>query len=344
MARDADATVRPQSRVTTSLTAELIFAANLVASSADRVAFEPGWVDRQRAQMDAKALAFVSRVQGFWWPTLGVVDFLCYNGAYDDPKAFCAATAAVPIEQFVEVLFNGDLDKDQVRSLLARPEKAAELGENLCQFSGGYQASRVALFRDPEGHRAGLLALILAADTPLFRQTWADWNRAAAPSLRLIETALVGQDPFTVAESMRKKPVSGPRQFDRFVFIPSRLIAHKHIRSWGAGTYLFFIQEGGIALPGLNQGTALAEFLKVLGDPTRMDILRLLSTSPSYGKEIAASLNLTTATVSRHLDQLKAAGLVSEDRADAHNVKRLRYVPESLESQLERLKTYLLHS
>ncbi len=108
---------------------------------------------------------------------------------------------------------------------------------------------------------------------------------------------------------------------------------------------VFFLQEGGIALTGPTEvGNELAEFLKVLGDKTRMDILRLLCCGPSYGKEIAASLHLTTATVSRHLDQLKAAGVVREDRADANNVKRLRYVPESLESQIERLKAYLLHS
>lgn len=70
--------------------------------------------------------------------------------------------------------------------------------------------------------------------------------------------------------------------------------------------------------------------MKVLGDRTRLDILRLLSDGPSYGKAIAERLELTTATVSRQLDQLKEAGLVVEEKADASNVKLVHLRKEAV--------------
>lgn len=347
MARDSEATTSPQTVVTTSLTAELIFAANLaVGGGPPRPGVEPGWAEAQRALLPPETRAFLSRLAGFWWPTQGTVDFLCHNGQFHDPEAFLSDLAAWPLDQFLSVLFNGDLTPQDAAKLLETPSEAARWAPQFSRFSEGTPAAVEAVFRDPEGHRQGLIRLIRHSDTPLFREEFSRLTHEATVTIRTIERRLTVEAPLKVAESLRGKALITPRvPYQRYTFVPARLIGHHHIQSWGDGHAVFFLQEGGLSLTGPNEtGTELAEFLKVLGDNTRMDILRLLCCRPSYGKEIAASLHLTTATVSRHLDQLKAAGVVKEDRADTNNVKKLRYVPEAMEAQLERLKTYLLHS
>jgi DNA-binding MarR family transcriptional regulator len=346
MARDSDASTPPSTTVATSLTAELIFAANLAASvETSRPGIDAGWAEAQRALLPREARQFLPRLTGFWWPTLGLVDFLCYNRQFDDPEAFLAEVDKWPLDRFVSVLLNGDLTVSEAHELLGDPG-SARWQPRLSRFSQATPEALEALARDPEGHRRGLADLVLGSDTPLFRRAFASLNAEAASTIQTIERRLLVEAPLAVAESLRQKALKNSQAtYQSYTFVPSRLIGHHHIQSWGDGHALFFLQDGSTALTGPTEtGAELAEFLKVLGDRTRMDILRLLCCRPSYGKEIAASLNLTTATVSRHLDQLKAAGLVREDRADANNVKTLRYVPESLETQLERLKTYLLHS
>lgn len=64
----------------------------------------------------------------------------------------------------------------------------------------------------------------------------------------------------------------------------------------------------------------LSERLKIIGDPTRLKILKMLYMKPMYGKEIADALSLTTATVSHHLDALRQQGLINMEQ-----VKQIKY-------------------
>jgi len=50
---------------------------------------------------------------------------------------------------------------------------------------------------------------------------------------------------------------------------------------------------------------------KTLSDPSKFDILKICLDKPAYGQEIAEKLNLTSATVSHHMQQLVAMNYVS---------------------------------
>ncbi len=56
------------------------------------------------------------------------------------------------------------------------------------------------------------------------------------------------------------------------------------------------------------------ETFKALSDPVRREILVMLRDGKMTAGEIAQSFDLTGATISYHLTQLKKAGLVSEKR------------------------------
>ena len=57
-----------------------------------------------------------------------------------------------------------------------------------------------------------------------------------------------------------------------------------------------------------------AETFKALADPVRREILTMLREKRMSAGEISAAFELTGATVSYHLSQLKKAGLVYESR------------------------------
>ncbi|MGG7165170.1 ArsR/SmtB family transcription factor [Clostridium ihumii] len=56
--------------------------------------------------------------------------------------------------------------------------------------------------------------------------------------------------------------------------------------------------------------------LKILGDKSKFNIVRLLNNEQLYGSEIAQRLNLTTATVSHHMSQLLIYELVTLNKDD----------------------------
>ena len=58
----------------------------------------------------------------------------------------------------------------------------------------------------------------------------------------------------------------------------------------------------------------MSETLKAISDPVRRDILNMLKKDRKSAGEIAERFNLTGATVSYHLSQLKKADLVTESK------------------------------
>lgn len=58
----------------------------------------------------------------------------------------------------------------------------------------------------------------------------------------------------------------------------------------------------------------MSETLKAISDPARRDILEMLKKGKKSAGEIAENFNLTGATVSYHLSQLKKADLITESK------------------------------
>ena len=69
-----------------------------------------------------------------------------------------------------------------------------------------------------------------------------------------------------------------------------------------------------------------ADPFDALGDPTRREILRLLSAGDKPVHEIAASLPISRPAVSRHLRLLKDAGLVGERAVGTRRIYHLEGV------------------
>src|SRR6202163_4112096 len=83
-------------------------------------------------------------------------------------------------------------------------------------------------------------------------------------------------------------------------------------------------------LPTQNRGEpepmieAHGDPFEALGDPTRRDILRLLSSGDKPVQEIAAALPISRPAVSRHLRLLKDAGLVAEHPVGTRRIYHLQ--------------------
>src|SRR6187402_2360040 len=66
-----------------------------------------------------------------------------------------------------------------------------------------------------------------------------------------------------------------------------------------------------------------ASLLRLLGDPTRLRLLRALSAESLNVSELTAVLGVAQSGVSRHLGLLRDAGLVTEERSGVFSWYRL---------------------
>jgi DNA-binding transcriptional ArsR family regulator len=74
----------------------------------------------------------------------------------------------------------------------------------------------------------------------------------------------------------------------------------------------------------MPQGDAAGDPFDALGDPTRREILRLLSNGDKPVHEIAAALPISRPAVSRHLRLLKDAGMVAEQAKGNRRIYHLQ--------------------
>jgi ArsR family transcriptional regulator len=84
-----------------------------------------------------------------------------------------------------------------------------------------------------------------------------------------------------------------------------------------------------------------ASLLRLLGDPARLRLLRVLSAESLNVSELTAVLGLAQSGVSRHLGLLRDAGLVTEDRTGTYSWYRLSEAFASADAPLAPLRAWL---
>jgi len=126
--------------------------------------------------------------------------------------------------------------------------------------------------------------------------------------------------------------ISGGLRFDdlpkaaEFILAPSYWITPLMLRMRIDADRVLFVFGARPAndsiVPGETIPDSLVRALKVLSDPTRLRILRLVAERPMGAAELARSLRLRTPTVLHHIHGLRLSGLVRISFADAEKKHR----------------------
>ena len=82
----------------------------------------------------------------------------------------------------------------------------------------------------------------------------------------------------------------------------------------------------------LRRAVKIVDEPKILMDPVRREILRLLAIRPLTATQLAEKLGLTKSTVSHHIQVLKRAGLIriKQTRLESHGILEKYYEPTAL--------------
>lgn len=84
----------------------------------------------------------------------------------------------------------------------------------------------------------------------------------------------------------------------------------------------------------------LCNGLKLLSDPSKFEILCFIKDKKAYGQEIAAELNLSTATISHHMNTLIVLGLIDIEKVENRTYYQMN--KEAVNNLLEETKNILI--
>ncbi len=117
-------------------------------------------------------------------------------------------------------------------------------------------------------------------------------------------------------------PSAGGKEPDVLYVIPTVAAAHDsaYLMDYVGERIVDFVYAGVLCTPLKKisekpfDEKSMCKSLRLMGDGSKLSILRLTAEKPMYGIQIAEALGLTTATVSHHMAQLAEQGLVIVSR------------------------------
>jgi len=248
---------------------------------------------------------------------------------------FLAQLHALEAESFLRMFLQQDIDAREARAALA-----GTAAMEACLVNLKLEASLSPLLLDTVSFRTKLaLALQDLWANPAFSANLQELRQNGEYRQRLNAYAdgMSDRHPLSYAQELMGKPFWNIADYRVYEFLPLHYISPFRLRLMDGDTMIYVDGLKRMARDDSDRQAALFDAYKILGDSTRLKILQLLYMKPMYGKEIATVLNLTTATISHHLEALSRLGLLNMEQVRqlkyfSTNLRGLRSLQQELES------------
>jgi len=121
----------------------------------------------------------------------------------------------------------------------------------------------------------------------------------------------------------------------KYLYI-SMLIKNKYLKN-----YILIKKNNTISIKMSESARNIANFLKILSDPKRLDIIFLLKNGEMYSAQIEDATGLPQPTVSQHLKVLKNQNLITFEKRD--RIKYYRIKDKFIFKILSSIRSYLIN-
>lgn len=148
-----------------------------------------------------------------------------------------------------------------------------------------------------------------------------------------------GLEPLPLAQKLMGKTFRRISDYQAFYYIPSYFLSPHHIRLFDDHTCIIIYGCYDAQMDVLEQSQHLEKQIKALSDRNRIMILRILHQRKEYGARLANTLDLTTATISHHLEILKQADLILEEKVG--NIKYFELNHAKFSKLLKGLRSFV---
>ncbi len=244
---------------------------------------------------------------------------------FDNVELFIDTIAAMDETDFLYGFFGDELTREEILAVKSGAITIDKLKER--NPSVAYSSDAIGIiFYDTKNFRSGFLRLIDELDGDAFRKRYLSMSQAYEESLSRLKSELGIMTPLDLAQAIMGKKFRRVSDYESFYFIPSGFIHPPQIRFFNEKTNILIYNLHVHTFEEVHPAGEILDAIKAIGDRTRLEILRVLCKDMMYGKTLSDKMNLNTATISHHLNELKQAGLIDEIK-----VKHIKYYKTNIE-------------
>lgn len=255
------------------------------------------------------------RLQG-----LELFEFVIKERAFDDVVLLVQRIKKYDDISFIYTLLGEVLDHNQVREIMSDREKLLQLAEEKPVLFNDNTKGFEQLFYNTRQFKNGIVNLVKEMNNSTLRNKIDSLREDYSKQEEKVKAKLAEKAPMEVTHEIAQRKFKRVLDFKEFFFIPSYFISPHKIRVYcnEAQMIVFELEQRESTSDQIGDG--VSQVFKIISDRTRLEILRSIIKEPTYGKLLAERMNLTTATISHHIDVLKSINLVSEKR-----IKNIKY-------------------
>jgi DNA-binding transcriptional ArsR family regulator len=215
--------------------------------------------------------------------------------------------------KFLYYFWGEDVPLETVNKLWEKPEMIWELERNYYWQTDEVRALYQQWLPQLQRFIDDLAELLLnISNSTVFQAMWQERKPLMEASIQKLQQ--LSMPSLSLAQYVMGKTFKRTSLYKMYYFIPSYCMTPARIRIFNESVCMVIYGCANALSDERESSEELAVRLKALADPNRLLILRLLSIKKEYGAKLAEYIGLTTATISHHLDILKKAGLVKEEK------------------------------
>ncbi len=314
---------------------ELICAVHLL-TDATHHQFELKWAEEMHSKLDTQDKEALEIIKLFPAGGIELLNFVLDSGELEDINAFLTHIQNSDVLDFYYYILNEEIEKSKISKAFVEVKERYKIQEKIKWLIDDNQL--MDFFQNHEYIKEKTIHLLNTIVKSGFQQKLESIKDKADIGIEYINNYL-GKDTIDgILEKISGKPRKFFAGFREYNIIPSYFVSPRFIRVF-SGDKLYVVFDSRITRD--KKQAIIDEIfntIKVIDDKSRLEILKILINNKSYGKAIAYVVGISTPTVSHHLDILKQAGFVREEKV--RNIKYFYADKEKLKKVIEDLNKY----
>lgn len=327
--------VTPEIKTFYSPVIEMVCAIHILTDPAHHQ-FEIKWAEDLLSKLNEEERHSLDIIKKFPAGGIELLNFVLDSGELESIDSFIEYIKGTDLLDFYFYILNEQIEKAKIQRAFNDSKERYKIQEKIKWIIE--DESLMVFFDDPEDIKNNTVKIFQAIQEKGFIEKLCAVKEKMQEGIKYVNLFL-GKDNIEVIlekiSGRQKKSFLGYKEYN---IIPSYFVSPRFIRVY-SGDKLFVVFDCRVTRDKKEALLdELSNILKVIDDKSRMEILRILVNNKSYGKALSDIVGISTPTVSHHLEILKQAGFVKEEKI--RNIKYFTADKERLKKVIEDINKY----
>ncbi|WP_010098791.1 ArsR/SmtB family transcription factor [Ornithinibacillus scapharcae] len=270
--------------------------------------------DKLSLELSKEAKQFIQEWQEKTdWDFMEILNFLLPFPYFHHINQFLDVISSLSHTEYLYHFLWEDVPSNQIEAMVDSPASIDTFDTHILWETKEKKEFIVWLFTNIKVIRKKIAKILIEVSQAKILHESMDQNLAMFET-SIQEIKSLKMEPLNKAQYVMGKTFRRTSLYKMYYFIPSYFFTPHRIRLFNSDVCFVIYGCGETLSDTRDTSVELEVKFKALADRNRLMILHLLSGRKEYGAKLAEFLGITTATVSHHLEILKKAGFIKEEK------------------------------